>query len=125
MIGYELDELCECEIETSRLNPILDPLTIIANIIKRDDTDDIEIVFIMIVNIDIINNSNLRSIRIIFFRHQHNLAVLIIIMSIIILIIEYSTSKVDVLVKLFRTFDNINYLTRNIFCRKNAAYIYN
>lgn len=35
----EFVELCEWDVEISKLNPILDPLTIIINIIIRDDID--------------------------------------------------------------------------------------
>jgi len=42
-------------------------------------------------------SSRLRSIIIIFFRHQHILNLLIMIMIFIRLILEFSTSKVDIL----------------------------
>lgn len=38
-IKIEFVELCEWDVEISKLNPILDPLTIIINIIIRDDID--------------------------------------------------------------------------------------
>lgn len=36
----DIDELCEWEIETSNLSPILDPLTIMANISSNDDSEE-------------------------------------------------------------------------------------
>lgn len=79
LIEFELEELWENDIDTKSLNPNLEPLTIIANIIRREDKDDIDIYIDIIVNSDIINISNLNNIKIIFFRHQHILRNLIII----------------------------------------------
>lgn len=81
---------------TRSLRPNLDPLTIIANIINKDIIDDDVIIISIIMNRVIIIISNLRSIKMIFFRHQHILIVPIIIMNIIILILRFSTSKVDI-----------------------------
>lgn len=97
LIQYELEELCKCEIETNNLRPNLDPLTIIANIINRDEIEDKGITIIIVVNKDIIIISKLNNIRIILFRHQHILNILIIIMIRSILIYRFSTSKVDIL----------------------------
>lgn len=79
-----------------------------ASIIKRDEIDDREIIVIKIVNRDIINISRLNNIKIILFRHQHILKILIIIIIIIKLMGDSSTSKVDIFIKLFRTFVNVN-----------------
>lgn len=51
----------------------------------------------MDINKDIISISNLSNIRMMFFRHQHILNILIIIMIYNILINRFSTSKVDIL----------------------------
>lgn len=75
---------------------------------RRDEFDANEIIIIIVVNIDIISNSNLNNIKIILFRHQHILNTLIIIIIESKLIIRFSTSKVDIFIKLFRTFVNIN-----------------
>lgn len=80
------------------LNPILEPLTIIANIIKSDEIDEIDMDDIISINSDIIIISNLNSIKMIFLRHQHILAVLIIIINNNILIYRFSTSKVDIFI---------------------------
>lgn len=87
LINVEFDELCECDIDTNNLRPALDPLTIIVNIINKEDTDLWEIDIDIFVNNDIINNSNLSNIGIIFFRHQHILAILVMIIIFIILLI--------------------------------------
>lgn len=79
------------------LRPNLDPLTIITSIINSDEIDKIDIFIIKIMNNDIINNSILNNIKIIFFRHQHILITLIIIMKINMFISWFSTSKVDIL----------------------------
>lgn len=92
-----MEELCRWEIETSNLRPKLDPLTIIANIINRDEIEDKGIIIIIDVNKDMINISKLSSIRIILLRHQHILNILIIIMIRSKLINRFSTSKVDIL----------------------------
>lgn len=85
------------EIETNNLNPKLDPLTIIANIISKDEIEDKGNSIIIVVNKDIINISNLNNIKIILFRHQHILNILIIIIIRRRLIYRFSTSKVDIL----------------------------
>lgn len=56
---------------------------------------------------EIKRSSNLRSIIIMFLRHQHILIILIKIIIKVIEIEEFSTSKVDILYKLFRTFDRL------------------
>lgn len=102
--------------DTNNLKPNLEPLTIIANITNKDEIDDKEIIVIRIVNKDIINISKLRSIKMILFRHQHILRVLIITIIINKFIDRLSTSKVDIFIKLFRTFVNINNCRRfNIY----------
>lgn len=71
--------------------------------------------FIEIVVVEynvVINNSKLNNIIIIFFRHQHILIILIISIIFINKIIRSSTSKVDILIKLYRTFGN-NIIVRN------------
>lgn len=75
---------------------------------RRDEFDANEIIIVIVVNIDIISNSNLNNIKIILFRHQHILNTLIMIIIESKLIIRFSTSKVDIFIKLFRTFVNIN-----------------
>lgn len=97
-MGCELDELCECEIDTRNLNPILDPLTIMANMSNNTIEEELDVVIIILVNRDIISISNLNNIKMIFLRHQHILEVLMIIIIIIIFIIEFSTSKVDIFI---------------------------
>lgn len=82
--------------DTSSLRPKLEPLTIIASIISKDEIEAKDIIIIA-VNKDIINISRLNNIRIILFRHQHILNILIIIMIRSKLISEFSTSKVDIL----------------------------
>lgn len=102
-----MEELWEWDIDTSNLNAILDPLTINTNIISNDDNDDIDKFIESDVNKVIIKSSSLNIIRMIFFRHQHILVILMVI--IIFVIFRFSTSKVDILYKLFRTFGNYNY----------------
>lgn len=97
MIYCEFEDLCKWDIDTRRLRPILDPLTIITNIISNDEIDHVDIVSIKEVNNDIISISKLNNIKIIFFRHQHILSILIIIMINIKFIFRFSTSKVDIL----------------------------
>lgn len=101
--------------EINSLKPVLDPLIIIANINKREYNDDVDSNMIMSVNIDIISNSSLNNIMIMFFRHQHILIILIIIRVFMKGILEYSTSKVDIFVKLYRTYVNINLFSRDTF----------
>lgn len=100
--------------DTNRLNPILDPLTIIASIISKKEYEDKDNISIIAVNSDIINISSLNNIRIILFRHQHILSVLIIIISNKMLILDFSTSKVDIFIKLLRTFVNTDNYSWNI-----------
>lgn len=124
-MNVEFDELCECDIETNNLNPALDPLTIIVNIISRDERDLWEIDIDIFVNSDIINNSSLRSIGIIFFRHQHILAILVmIIIFIILLIFRIFYIQSRYFIKLFRTFVNIIVIYSYFFCKKYAACSY-
>jgi len=65
---------------------------------KRDNGGKIVIEVEIDINKEIRRSSNLRSIIIIFLRHQHILRVLIIISIFIRLIIEFSTSKVDIFI---------------------------
>lgn len=113
LINFELDELCEWDIEISNLIAIEEPLTIIINIINNIDIENIDIFIVIIINKEIINISSLNIIKIIFFRHQHILIILIKI--IIFVILDFSTSKVDIFYKLLRTFGNINFFINNIF----------
>lgn len=85
LINVEFDELCECDIATNNLSPVLDPVAIIVNIIRRDDSDLCEVDRAILVYRDIISNSNLRSIGIIFLRHQHILIILVMIIIFIML----------------------------------------
>lgn len=80
LIYIEDDELWEFDIDTNKLNPILDLLTIVINIGIILKIDIILILIIMIIKIDNTNNSRLNRIKIIFFRHQHILEILIITM---------------------------------------------
>lgn len=79
-------ELWEWEIDTNKLNPILDPLTIITNIINKEVDELMLVVNTIIENNVIIKSSILNNIRIILFRHQHILIILEIIMIFIRLI---------------------------------------
>lgn len=88
---FEFDELCECDNETKRLKAILDPLTIITNIIININMDDNERFIHIIINKVIINISNLNIIIMIFFRHQHILINLII--NIIFIIMNFLHPK--------------------------------
>lgn len=88
---FEFDELCEWDNETKRLKAILDPLTIITNIIININMDDNERFIHIIINKVIINISNLNIIIIIFFRHQHILINLII--NIIFIIMNFLHPK--------------------------------
>ena len=107
LIGFVFNELCVYDIDTNNLKAILDPLTINTNIINKDNIEDVAIYIDIKVNNVIINSSNLNIIKIIFFRHQQILKILIINM---IFIMIFSTSKVDILIKLFRTFGNIIFI---------------
>lgn len=98
LIKIDCDELWEWDNLTSNLNPILDPLTIIVRIIRRVDKDIGEIDSAKLVKSDKIKSSNLRSIGIIFFRHQHILIILVMIIIFIKFIFRFSTSKVDILI---------------------------
>lgn len=62
--------------EIRSLNPILDPLTIITNIIINDGREIFEIEKDKEKNKVININSNLNSKIMIFFRHQHILIIL-------------------------------------------------
>lgn len=64
----------------------MDPLTITVIIIRILNIDDIGIFITKMVKIDKINISNLNKIKIKFFRHQHILKMLIIIIIFIKLI---------------------------------------
>lgn len=103
-------------IEISSLKPNLEPLTIITNIISNEDNEIIVIQQTIKKNMEINKSSNLKSIEIIFFRHQHILKILIIIIKNLKLIKDYSTSKVDILNKLIRTFGKFSFFIRSFFC---------
>lgn len=97
LIDKEFDELWDRDRDTSNPKPILDPLAIITNIIKRDDKEINEKEEDMKKYNEINNNSSLRSIGIMFFRHQHILKILNEIIIVLNVILEFSTSKVDIL----------------------------
>lgn len=83
--------------EISNLKPILDPLAIRTSIIRSDD-NEIDVNDKVINEYNEINvSSNLNNIKIIFFRHQHILIILKVIIITLRLILDFSTSKVDIL----------------------------
>lgn len=82
---FAFDELCECDKDTRSLKAILDPLTIIVNIIINISMEDNGIFIDTIINKVIINISSLNIIIMIFFRHQHILINLIISMIFVIM----------------------------------------
>lgn len=85
------------DIATNNLSPILDPLTIKVKIISRVKFEDSLSDMAIVINKEINNSSNLISIMMIFFRHQHILISLIVIIIFMNIILEFSTSKVDIL----------------------------
>lgn len=93
----EFEDLWEWDMATRSLRPILDPLTIKVRIIRRDKggdiLNDIDIVMNKVINI----SSKLKRSIIMFFRHQHSLINLINIIVFIKIMLEFSTSKVDIL----------------------------
>lgn len=89
----DCDELCECDKLTNNLSPILDPLTIMVNMISNDDSDIKDVDKDILMNNDIINSSNLKSIGIILFRHQHILIILTVIIILMIFRIFYIQSR--------------------------------
>lgn len=93
----ELDELWERDSDTSSLNPILDPLAIKINMIISDGNEVVGELYIKVKSKVIKSSSSLRSIGIIFFRHQYILMVLSKIIVVVNFIGEFSTSKVDIL----------------------------
>lgn len=124
LMMLDFDELCVCVKEINMLKPNLDPLTIITNIINNEDDEDCSEDNIIIRNNDIIRSSNLNSMGIINFRHQHILIILIIMVVLIKVIHEFSTSKVDILFKLFRTFVDIRIFVRFFICCYDTTYFY-
>lgn len=116
LINIELDELWEWDIEINNLNPILEPLTIITNIINKEGREiDNKLEDREKYN-EISISSRLNSIIIMFFRHQHILIILSDSINMIIEIWEFSTSKVDILFKLLRTYGNIDVFIWNFVC---------
>lgn len=89
-----------------------------ANIINREVVVDRGSVKDIRVNKDIINISNLKSIRMIFFRHQHMLIKLNKIMRYIIFIKEFSTSKVDIFINYLELLIMLRLLLGLFFVRR-------
>lgn len=98
LMKMELDELCELDMVTNNLSPILDPATIIVNIINKDDKEIWDNDILKKENNEISINSSLSNIVIIFFRHQHILKILKYNMDMLKLILDFSTSKVDIFI---------------------------
>lgn len=115
LIYKEFEELCEFDIDTNSVRPILDPATIIVNIISKEDIEICKNEILIKENSEININSNLRSIKRIFFCHQHILKILRSNMDILKLIKDFSISKIDIFYKLFRTFDKISFSYRDFF----------
>lgn len=98
MLMYiELEELCDRDRDTNNLNPILDPLAIKTNMINSDDKEINESDVDKRKYKEISSSSKLNNIGIMFFRHQHILKILSKIIVNSNFILEFSTSKVDIL----------------------------
>lgn len=83
--------------DTNNPSPILDPLAIITSIINKDDNEINEKDDDKKKYSEINNSSSLSNIGMIFFRHQHILRILNVIIVDLNVILEFSTSKVDIL----------------------------
>jgi hypothetical protein len=75
-IKEQLEELWDRDSDTKKANPREDPLTIIVIIVKREKDSRVEFIWLIRRNNDIKNNSKLRSIVRMFFRHQQSLNIL-------------------------------------------------